>query len=98
MKALSMKTKVMPGIGTGINWVMNWTDVEQPVYESQLEAGLGSELKNYDISYHVYTGNTTMIFPTLVFDETEVPVGEGSSKCIHVAWTLTNNTFIPESY
>ena len=98
MRGISMKTKVMPGIGTGVNWPMNWTDVEQPVFESQLEAGLGNELKNYDISYHVFTGNTTMMFPTMVYDETEVPLGMGGSKCIHVVWTLTNNSFIPESY
>jgi len=98
MRAIAMKTKIMPGIGTGVNWHMNWTDVEQTEFGSQLEAGLGSELKNYDISYHVFTGNTTMMFPTLVYDETEVPVGEGSSKCIHVVWTQTNNSYIAESY
>jgi hypothetical protein len=51
-----------------------------------MDSGLYHELDSYDISYHLFTGNTTLMFPTLDFINEEVPVGDSMSMCVHVVW------------
>jgi hypothetical protein len=52
-----------------------------------LATGLRNELKDYEISYHVFDGDTSLMFPTLTFDESSIPAGDAATKCIHVKWT-----------
>jgi hypothetical protein len=87
MAEIRMRTKVMPSIGTGVRYEMEWTDVEEPNFEQQLSSGLRDELKDFDISYHVFNGDTSLMFPTLFFNEQSVPAGNAGTKCVHVTWT-----------
>jgi hypothetical protein len=35
----------------------------------------------------VFDGDTSLMFPTLTFDESSIPAGDAATKCIHVKWT-----------
>ena len=89
---VQLRTKVMPfSVGVGINYLMELTNVEEEQFQQALDSSLKSELKDYDIGYYLFTGNTDQMFPTLMFNENEVPVGNGASKCIHIKWADIND-------
>jgi len=89
---IQLRTKVMPfSVGTGINYLMELTNIEEEKYQQALDSSLRSELKNYDIGYYLFTGHTGMMFPTLEFLGEEVPIGDGASKCIHSKWAGIND-------
>lgn len=78
---------MIPSQGHGVVEFMNWTTKEEDSYQKEI----GHEVDNYDVSYHLYTADTSLKFSTLEFNEDMVPVGDAQSKCVYVEWALKSD-------
>jgi hypothetical protein len=65
--------QIMPSQGRGMIEYLTWEDSEDEEYGKMVNNG---EIKKYEISHFQYTGDTTLKFPSLYFNEQMVPVGD----------------------
>ncbi|OMJ94479.1 hypothetical protein SteCoe_2386 [Stentor coeruleus] len=95
LSALTMKMKIMPSQGHGVQETMNWTNVESQEIKDLLKK---NSLDKYTPSYHLYSTNTAMKFATFIFTDEMVPAGDSQEKCLYIELATNSDRKNPSAY